>query len=210
MHDVSQFMKALKQRFSIWYNRTHDRVGTLWSERFKSTLVEGHEAALRITAAYIDLNPIRAKVVDDPTQYRWSGYGEAMGGSAIARQGICEGARRAESGEIDWAEAAREYRKLLYCKGVEPYLRGGGTIPEEEWRKVMREGGEVPVAAALRCQVRYFTDGAVLGSEAYVARIFEEFRSQFGPKRKSGPRGMKGSDWEGLMVMRDLRKEVFG
>ena len=211
MNDVSQFMKALKQRFSIWYNRTHDRVGTLWSERFKSTLVEGTEAALRITAAYIDLNPVRAKVVDDPKEYRWSGYGEAMGGSAIARQGICEGVRRAESGEIYWETAANEYRKLLYCKGVAPSLRGGGgTIPEEEWRKVMREGGKVPVAAALRCQVRYFTDGAVLGSEEYVARIFEEFRSQFGPKRRSGPRRMKGSDWEGLMVMRDLRKEVFG
>ena len=211
MHDVSQFMKTLKQRFSIWYNRTHDRVGTLWSERFKSTLVEGTEAALRITAAYIDLNPVRAKVVDDPKEYRWSGYGEAMGGSAIARQGISEGVRRAESGEIDWVKAASEYRKLLYCKGAVPSLRGGGgTIPEGEWRKVMREGGALPVAAALRCQVRYFTDGAVLGSEAYVARIFEEFRSQFGPKRKSGPRQMRGSDWEGLMVMRDLRREVFG
>ena len=211
MHDVSQFMKTLKQRFSIWYNRTHDRVGTLWSERFKSTLVEGTEAALRITAAYVDLNPVRAKVVDDPKEYRWSGYGEAMGGSAIARQGISEGVRRAESGGIDWVKAASEYRKLLYCKGVAPSLRGGGgTIPEDEWRKVMREGGALPVAAALRCRVRYFTDGAVLGSEAYVARIFEEFRSQFGPKRKSGPRQMRGSDWEGLTVMRDLRREVFG
>jgi len=62
MHDVSQFMKTLKQRFSIWYNRSHNRVGTLWSERFKSTLVEGTDAALRITAAYIDLNPVRAKI----------------------------------------------------------------------------------------------------------------------------------------------------
>ena len=74
----------------------------------------------------------------------------------------------------------------------------------------MREGGKVPVASALRCRVRYFTDGAVLGSEAYVGRIFKEFRSQFGPKRRSGPRQMQGSDWEGLMVMRELRKEVFG
>ena len=211
MHDISQFMKTLKQRFSIWYNRTHDRVGTLWSERFKSTLVEGHEAALRITAAYIDLNPLRANVVDDPKEYRWSGYGEAMGGSAVAREGICESTRRTEErGEVNWIEAAREYRKLLYCKGVAPSLKGGGMIPEEEWRKVMREGGKVPVAAALRCRVRYFTDGAVLGSEEYVGRIFEEFRSQFGPKRKSGPRQMRGSDWEGLMVMRDLRREVFG
>ena len=99
----------------------------------------GTEAALRITAAYIDLNPVRAKVVDDPKEYRWSGYGEAMGGSAVARQGICEGVRRAESGEMNWTEAAREYRKLLYCKGAAPSLRGGGTIPEEEWRKVTRD-----------------------------------------------------------------------
>ena len=41
MGDVSEFMKALKQRFSVWYNRTHGRYGTLWAERFKSVLVEG-------------------------------------------------------------------------------------------------------------------------------------------------------------------------
>ena len=88
MHDISQFMKTLKQRISVWYNRSHRRVGTLWSERFKSTLVEGNYMALRIVSAYIDLNPIRAGMVEDPKDYRWSGYGEATGGSVIARAGI--------------------------------------------------------------------------------------------------------------------------
>ena len=55
-------MKVLKQRFWICYDRIHGCEGTLWSERFKSTLVEGTEAALRITAAYIDPNPVWAKV----------------------------------------------------------------------------------------------------------------------------------------------------
>ena len=210
MHDVSQFMKTLKQRFSIWYNRSHNRVGTLWSERFKSTLVEGTDAALRITAAYIDLNPVRAKIVDDPKEYRWSGYGEAMGGFARARHGICESIRRIEGEELSWRKAASEYRKLLYCKGASRSPSGGATIPDEEWRKVIQSGGKVPVAAALRCRVRYFTDGAVLGSEGFVQGVFEEFRSQFGAKRKSGPRRMKGSDWEGLTVLRELRREVFG
>ena len=210
MHDVSQFMKSLKQRFSIWYNRSHNRVGTLWSERFKSTLVEGTDAALRITAAYIDLNPVRAKMVDDPKDYRWSGYGEAMGGAADARQGICESMRRFEGEEMSWRKAAREYRKLLYCKGASPSPSGGARIGDEEWRRVMEEGGKVAVAAALRCRVRYFADGAVLGSEEFVQGIFEEFRSQFGAKRKSGPKQMKGSDWEGLTVLRDLRRDVFG
>ncbi len=210
MHDVSQFMKTLKQRFSIWYNRSHNRVGTLWSERFKSTLVEGTDAAMRIAAAYIDLNPVRAKIVKDPKEYRWSGYGEAMGGSADARQGICESIRRFDGEELSWRKAASEYRKLLYCKGASPSPSGGAKIADDEWRRVIEAGGKVPVAAALRCRVRYFTDGAVLGSEEFVQGIFEEFRSQFGAKRKSGPRRMKGSDWEGLTVLRDLRREVFG
>jgi putative transposase len=41
MTDVSEFMKTLKQRFSVWYNRSHGRYGTLWAECFKSLLVEG-------------------------------------------------------------------------------------------------------------------------------------------------------------------------
>jgi putative transposase len=46
MHDVSGFMKLIKQRFSIWYNRQQNRLGTLWADRFKSLLVEGSEGAL--------------------------------------------------------------------------------------------------------------------------------------------------------------------
>src|SRR4051812_47774666 len=40
MHDVSQYMKLVKQRFSIWFNKAHRRFGTLWAERFKSVLIE--------------------------------------------------------------------------------------------------------------------------------------------------------------------------
>ena len=60
MGDVSIFMKELKQRFSIWYNRSHGRFGTLWAERFRSVLVEGRPFALQTVAAYIELNPVRA------------------------------------------------------------------------------------------------------------------------------------------------------
>ena len=51
MNDVSEFMKTLKQRFTIWYNLTHDRFGTLWAERFKSVLVEDDSFALSTVAA---------------------------------------------------------------------------------------------------------------------------------------------------------------
>ena len=66
MGDVSQFMKLLKQRFSVWFNKSHHRYGTLWAERFKSLLVEPTGRAIETVAAYIDLNPVRAGLVDDP------------------------------------------------------------------------------------------------------------------------------------------------
>jgi hypothetical protein len=78
MHDLSEFMKTLLQRFTRWFNRTHDRTGTLWEQRYKSVIVESGEAA-RTMAAYIDLNPVRAGMVSDPAEYRWSSYGEAIG-----------------------------------------------------------------------------------------------------------------------------------
>ena len=212
MHDVSEFMKTLKQRFTIWFNHTHDRYGTLWAERFKSTVVEGREAALRVTAAYIDLNPVRAGIVEDPKDYRWSGYGDAVGGSTEAREGIVEAVRGTYDGSLNWRKASREYRQLLYCLGSvkAPGNAPTASIPMEEWLRVLEEGGELPVAAALRCRVRYFADGAVLGSKEFVESIFLEYRDQFGRRRRSGARKMKGSDWEGLTVLRDLRRRVFG
>jgi hypothetical protein len=84
MGDVSSFMKLVKQRFSIWYNRSHRRFGTLWSERFKSVLVEPQARVLRAVAAYIDLNAVRAGLVGDPKDYRFCGYAEAVAGAGRA------------------------------------------------------------------------------------------------------------------------------
>ena len=65
MWDVSYFMRVLKQRFSQWCNGRHNRKGTLWEERFRSVLVEAG-STLRTVALYIDLNPVRAGMVNDP------------------------------------------------------------------------------------------------------------------------------------------------
>jgi putative transposase len=88
MWDVSAFMKVLKQRFTQWFNGRHARRGTLWEDRFRSVLVEGKGQALRAMAAYIDLNPVRAKICDDPKDYRWCGYAEAVAGGKEAREAV--------------------------------------------------------------------------------------------------------------------------
>ena len=204
MGDVSIFMKMLKQRFSIWYNRSHERFGTLWAERFKSVLVEDINFALEIVGTYIDLNPVRAGLCRDPKDYRFCGYGEAMGGSTRARSGICSLMRAKKA----WQTAAREYRLGLFGKGAMPKAGGRSHIDHKRVREVMKRGGRLSRAGLLRCRVRYFSDGVVLGSEEFVRYQFEQIRDQLGPRRKSGPRPMQGGDWGGLTVLRELQKDV--
>ena len=79
-------MKTVKQRFSIWFSKSHQRYGTLWADRFKSVLVEGSGNPLQTMAAYIDLNPVRAGIVDDPKDYRFCGYAEAVAHSSGSSQ----------------------------------------------------------------------------------------------------------------------------
>jgi putative transposase len=88
MADLPEFMRVLKQSFTTWYNRKNGMKGTLWDSRYRSVVVEGSPLALMSVAAYIDLNPLRAGMVDDPMSYVWSGYGAAMGGDKMARKGL--------------------------------------------------------------------------------------------------------------------------
>ena len=214
MHDVSQYMKTLKQRYTLWYNGTYGRVGTLWSERYKSVLVEGAAAALQIVAGYIDLNPVRAGIVTDAKDYRWSSYGEAVGGSGRARRGLS--AVMAATGPRSearnrWFETQGAYRMYLYCKGSQPAPgKEEAVLPQGQWRKEMERGGKLSVAEALRCRVRYFSDGAVIGSSEYVQHVLGTYGKQFGWKRPKSALPMKGSDWGGLTVGRQLRREIFG
>lgn len=205
MGDVSVFMKELKQRFSKWYNRQTGRYGTLWAERFKSTVVEDQPEALTKAASYIDLNPVRANLVRDPKDYRWSGYGEAMGGNAKARAGIC----LIEHQET-WRKAAVAYRKLLYLVGAISGHSDKVAMDPAAIRQVLAEGGRLTEAQALRLRIRYFTDGVVLGSEGFVNEIFAEFRDRFGPRRRTGARKMPRLPFDSLRTLRNLKVEVLG
>ena len=207
MGDVSQFMKELKQRFSIWYNRSHRRTGTLWAERFKSVLVQDDPFALMTMAAYIDLNPVRAGLVDDPSEYRFCGYAEAMGGFRPARKGIV----RLMGKRSSWESSVSRYRQIVFGKGQNyDAAKPGRAVDSEKTKEIMNTGGKVSREEALRCRVRYFTDGAVLGSKEFVQSFFESNLERFGARRRDGPRPLKGSDWGDLTCVRDLRKEVFG
>lgn len=70
---VSRLMISLGRRYVQYFNRSWRRTGTLWDSRYKSSLVQ-EETYLLLCQRYIELNPVRAAMVDDPAHYRWSSY----------------------------------------------------------------------------------------------------------------------------------------
>ena len=188
MYDLSEFMKTLKQRYAIWYNAEHGRTGHLWDDRFKSVLVEGggrldRPGALWVMAQYIELNAVRAGIVKEAQAYRWCGLGEAVGGGAEARRGICGVFRE----EVGW-----DIVYGVYCGAVKD--RGGRSNEEGSFLAQYR--------------VRYFVDGVILGTMSFVEDMFQKRRHLFCESRKTAARKMRGGDWGGLCTVRDFQKRV--
>lgn len=76
---ASKMMQQLGRKFVLYFNKAHDRTGTLWEGRFRSSLIETDKYLLACQR-YIELNPVRAKMVSHPSAYRWSSYhANAMG-----------------------------------------------------------------------------------------------------------------------------------
>ena len=227
MHDLSEFMKTLLQRFTRWFNRAHNRSGTLWEERYKSVIVEDGVAA-RTMAAYIDLNPVRAGMVSDPADYRWSSYGEAIGGGKKgdgkkSREGLvraCLGHEGAGFEAEKWQEASRIYRRLMGIalgkSSGKAQVESRGVLTKNTAELLASDDNEtvlpdLKLSGMLLCRVRYFTDGAVIGSKAFVNEAFTNARERFGAKRKDGARRMRGSGKPAagvLWSLRDLRLRV--
>ena len=208
MGDLSPFMKLVKQRFSVWYNRTHQRYGTLWSERFKSVLVEAKPGVLRTMAAYIDLNPVRAGLVDDPKDYRFCGYAEAVAGRQLAQNGLArlvEGAR-----SQGWSWTHESYRQILFGTGLGP-KPNRPKIDAEAFHRVIKSKGRLPLHEVLRCRVRYFSDGAVLGGQAFVQKHLGTYQELTGRRSRTAPRPMPQiTDWGELATLRGLRRNALG
>ena len=181
-YDVSEFMKLLKQRYTQWHNRRHQRKGTLWEERFKSVLVEGAGHVLATMAAYIDLNPVRAGIVKDPKDYRWCSYGEAMAGKKRARLGIQKIAEAIQDGNEETLTRSMEvYRKRLAIEGMENEgIREDGSpmrlgIKKGDIVRIARE--ESPRKAAFR--------GVLFGWDESVVNLSKDEREEARQKASS-------------------------
>lgn len=82
---VSNMMQSLGRQYVRYFNYTYKRTDTLWEGRFKSCIVQSSDYLLKCYR-YIELNPVRACMVNDPSEYRWSSYhANALGRESLLR-----------------------------------------------------------------------------------------------------------------------------
>jgi len=201
MWDVSLFIKVLKQRFTHWYNRKHQRSGTLWQGRFGSTLFEGPGAALITAASYVDLNPARAGICEDPKDYPWCGYAEAVAGGVRAIEAVKWLAAVDPHGGLrpelpDAAEALRLWRCILFGIPKDPSAqkeeisKGRAAqvyrrrIPRAKALEVLAQGGKLPACEFLRCWDGPFCKGGAIGSKEFVEEAYRRRSAQCGQESK--------------------------
>ena len=155
-------------------------------------------------------------LTQDPKDYRWCGYGEAVAGIRIAKEGF-KLLMNARDGVDDSLTAAMAtYRVWLFGQGEQNEgldeqgrpVRCG--IDPERVREVIAAKGKLRIHDYARCRVRYFVEGAVFGTREFVEEIFQTYRQRFSSNRESGARSVRGLDGLAMFVLRDPRKSAFG
>jgi len=216
---LSTYMKEVKERIARYINKQHNRKGTVWDGRYKNPLVEHSLEALLAVSAYIDLNSIRAGIADKPEDYRWCGYAAALAGNRQAQQGIAQLYAYRGSKKPTWNQIRNEYRQTLFEKGLEMLedpdsgVKGRLGFTAEEVEEEIRRNGKLSQGEVLLHRVRYFTDGAIIGSASFVDEVFGNYREKLtvpDSSRSTGARRMRGADWGNLACLRDLHVNAIG
>jgi REP element-mobilizing transposase RayT len=210
LSSLSEFIREIKVGFARYYNRRHHRRGYFWGDRFKSVIVENGETLINCLA-YIDLNPLRAGLVERPDDYRWNslGYHIQTGNKDNFLSldfGLKEfgpgGMRSAVKGEFHWAgvldaeERLKRYRRYVYEAGA---LNRGDrdfvkVIDNDTLENERQKNYEISRIDRFRSRTRYFTDSGIIGTKEFVSENYQRFKDIFMSKREKIPKPVAGLD----------------
>lgn len=188
---LSEFVKEIKQTFSRFYNRRHGRFGFLWGGRFKSVIVENGQTLINCLA-YIDLNPVRAGLVEKPEAYRWNSLGYHVQ-TSNKDDFLSLDFGLEEFGVLDTDERLRQYRRFVYETGAVNAGKGERieeTIVEKERKKDFR----ITRADRFRHRTRYFTDSGIIGTREFIRKNFKRFQHLFNTENDRPPKRVQGLD----------------
>ena len=193
MRDISDFMKILQQTHTHYMNKRLNRRGRFWADRFKSTIVEGKDS-LMTAIKYVELNPVRAKLTDDPADYRhctwgwFNGSGKHMFGSSFFKH-----IRKAFTNHNteNWTEERliNEFRGEI--TRTITYEKSKNTEKIESAVAKARKGETMPVQFLRR--MRHISDGGIIGSKNFVLETASHFRDRKDVLKKKFSHGQTAS-----------------
>ena len=96
-NSISKVFQSVGRKYVQYFNYTYKRSGTLWEGRYRATVVDSEQYLLKVMR-YIELNPVRAGMVQYPADYPWSSYAyHAQGATGL---------------NFDWLQPHHEYQRL--------------------------------------------------------------------------------------------------
>ncbi|MEM7206774.1 MAG: transposase [Pseudomonadota bacterium] len=160
-HGIGKTMQSVGRCYVQYFNYHYHRTGTLWEGRYKATLIDSEQYLLSCYR-YIELNPVRANMVNHPSEYRWSSYG----GNALGL---------ADSLVIPH----REYKRL------------GSTAEERQaaYRRLFKSRVPEKTLSDIReCTNKSW----VLGNDRFKTKIEDQIERRVSPRQRGGDRKSKG------------------
>jgi len=175
LSSLSEFMREIKVGFARYYNRRHNRRGYFWGDRFKSVIVDKGETLVNCLA-YIDLNPLRAGMVDRPEEYRWNSLGYHLQ-TENKDQFLSTDFGLKEFNVKSQKERIRRYRRYVYEAGAisRPEKRQAKVIDDKVIAKERKKEFEISRINRFRYRTRYFTDSGIIGSKEFVAENYQRY-----------------------------------
>jgi REP element-mobilizing transposase RayT len=179
LFDVSELMRNTQSGYARWFNRNNNRRGRFWADRFKSVHLET-EAAVLDCMLYVELNPLRAGLVERPEEWR---------GTSIFLRDI---------GKADWLmplseimdqpseeKALIEFRQRLYHRGSVPTKQGQASISQEVIDQEAARG--FAKSGVYRKRLAYFVDGLAVGTEQFLRDQISRMRENGQYLRRKNP-----------------------
>ncbi len=194
--NLSEFMKEVKQEFTRRFNKENQRKGFFWGQRYKSLIVENGDTLMNCLA-YIDLNPVRAGIVDRPEDYRWNTLGY------LIQTNNKDQFLNLDFGVQSMANKPLEqqivvYREFVYETGALKVDKGK-SIKSQTIKKARKRGFKYSRAERFQIRTKYFTESGVIGSREFVAGFCRIFGCLFDTKKPKVPIPIQG--WEGSFSM---------
>ena len=139
---ISRILQSLTVTHTWRYHKRHQTSGHVWQGRFKSPIIQD-DSHLLVVLRYIEANPLRAGIVDDPADYRWSSYpchGLGQVDPVLStfpewdELGRTEAERRRR-----WRARVRARQSEAELMSVRSSLRSGRPLGDSEWTEQMAQ-----------------------------------------------------------------------